>query len=386
MLLKSYKIEIKLTKEQRKKVNSSMGICKFLYNEMIATNEILLEQYRLGNSNKKFMSGMDFDKYVNNTLSKQLPWIKNCGSKSRKDAIMNCDKAFKDFFKGIKNFPRFKKKKDTVGIYFPKNNETDFTLERHRLKVPTVGFVRFKEFGYIPLNSKIKSGIITKNADKYFISILVEEETDKINKVNTNEGLGIDLGLKDFAIISNKQSFKNINKSVKIKKLEKSLKRQQRSLSRKIKNKKRKGGETANNIQKNILKVQRLHMKLNNIRQEYVRFVVNSLVKLSPKFITIEDLNVRGMLKNRHLSKAISKQNFYYFRMFLTQQCNKNNIELRVVDRWFPSSKTCNCCGQIKTDLKLKDRVYKCDCGYIEDRDLNASYNLRDCSIYKTAN
>ena len=153
-----------------------------------------------------------------------------------------------------------------------------------------------------------------------------------------------------------------------------------------MKIKKRKRGETANNIQKNILKVQRLHIRLNNIRTEYVRFVVNSLVKLSPKFITIEDLNVRGMLKNRHLSKAISKQNFYYFRMILTQQCNKNNIELRIVDKWYPSSKTCNCCGQIKTDLKLKDRVYKCDCGYQEDRDLNASYNLRDCSIYKIAN
>ena len=299
---------------------------------------------------------------------------------------MNGDKAFKSFFKGLSKFPRFKKKKDIVGIYFPKNNNTDFTLERHRIKVPTIGFVRFKEFGYIPLNSKIKSGTITKDADKYFISVLVEEESKKITKANNNEGLGIDLGLKDFATISNKQVFKNINKSIKIKNLEKSLKRQQKSLSKKLENKKRKRGETANNIQKNILRVQRLHRRLRNIRIEYVKHCVNSLVKLSPKFITIEDLNVKGMLKNRHLSKAISKQNFYYFRLFLTQQCNKNNIELRVVDRWFPSSKTCNCCGQIKTDLKLKDRVYKCDCGYIEDRDLNASYNLRDCSIYKIAN
>ena len=127
-------------------------------------------------------------------------------------------------------------------------------------------------------------------------------------------------------------------------------------------------------------------MRLRNIRVEYVRFVVNSLVKLSPQFIAIEDLNVKGMMKNRCLSKAISKQNFYYFRLFLAQQCNKNNIELRIIDRWFPSSKTCNCCGQIKKDLKLKDRVYKCDCGYAEDRDLNASFNIRDCLVYKIAN
>ena len=299
---------------------------------------------------------------------------------------MNGDKAFKRFFDKLSQFPKLKKRKDKIGIYFPKNNNTDFTLDRHRVKVPTIGFVRFKEFGYITLNSKIKSGTITKDADKYFISILVEEEKEKTLKINENESLGVDLGLKDFATISDKTVFKNINKTIKMKKLEKSLKRQQRSLSRKFENKKRKRGETANNIQKNILKVQRLHRRLRNIRIEYVKFVVNSLVKLSPKFITIEDLNVIGMLKNRHLSKAISKQNFYYFKEFLTQQCNKNNIELRIVDRWFPSSKKCNCCGQIKTDLKLKDRVYKCDCGYIEDRDLNASYNLKDCSIYKIAN
>ena len=384
--MKTYKIEIKLSEKQKQKVNKSMGICKFLYNEMIATNELLFEQYKLGNSNKKFMSGMDFDKYVNNVLSKQIGWIKECGSKTRKSSIMDCELAFRKFFKGKSNFPKYKKKRDQVSLYFPKNNVTDFTLERHRIKVPTIGFVRFKEFGYIPLNSKIKSGTITKDTDKYFISILVEEESKKITKINKNEGLGIDLGIKDFATISNKQAFKNINKSIKIKKLEKSLKRQQKSLSRKFENKKRKRGETANNIQKNILKVQRLHRRLRNIRIEYVKHCVNSLVSKSPQFITIEDLNVRGMMKNRHLSKAISKQNFYYFRIFLTQQCNKNNIELRVVDKWYPSSKTCNCCGKIKTDLKLKDRVYKCDCGYVEDRDLNAAYNLRDCSIYKIAN
>ena len=382
-MLKTYKIEIKLTEEQKLKVNKTIGTCKFVYNLYLQKNK---EEYE---KNKKFISGFDFSKWLNNDFINQNPsysWIKDVSSKAVKQSIINGDKAFKSFFKGLSKFPRLKKKKDIVGIYFPKNNNTDFTLERHRIKVPTIGFVRFKEFGYIPLNSKIKSGTITKDTDKYFISILVEEEFEKVLKTNNNEGLGIDLGLKDFATISNKQVFKNINKSIKIKKLEKSLKRQQKSLSRKFENKKRKRGETANNIQKNILRVQRLHRRLRNIRIEYVKHCVNSLVKLSPKFITIEDLNVRGMLKNRHLSKAISKQNFYYFRLFLTQQCNKNNIELRIVNRFFPSSKTCNCCGQLKSDLKLKDRVYKCNCGYTEDRDLNAAYNLRDCLIYKIAN
>lgn len=386
-MLKTYKIEIKLTDEQKLKVNKSMGICKYLYNEMIATNELLYQQYKLGNSDKKFMSGMDFDKYVNNKLSKQLGWIKECGSKARKSSIMDCDLAFKKFFKKKGGFPKYKKKNDSVGLYFPKNNSTDFTLERHRVKFPNIGYIRFKEFGYIPLNSNIKSGTITKQSNKYFISLLVDVE-DNIDTAGyiKSEPIGIDLGLKDFAIVSNNMKFKNINKSKKVKKLEKSLRRQQRSLSRKLNKNKLKEVKTANNIKKNILKIQRLNMRLRNTRVEYVRFVVNSLVKLSPQFIAIEDLNVKGMMKNRCLSKAISKQNFYYFRLFLTQQCNKSDIELRIIDRWFPSSKTCNCCGQIKTDLKLKDRVYKCDCGYTEDRDLNASFNIRDCSIYKIAN
>ena len=157
-------------------------------------------------------------------------------------------------------------------------------------------------------------------------------------------------------------------------------------MSRKLNKNKLKEVKAANNIKKNILEVQKLNMRLRNTRVEYVRFVVNSLVKLSPQFIAIEDLNVKGMMKNRCLSKAISKQNFYYFRLFLTQQCNKNNIELKIIDRFYPSSKTCNCCRQVKKDLKLKDRIYKCDCGYVEDRDINASFNIRDCSIYKIAN
>ena len=384
--MKTYKLELKLTDAQKRKVNESMGICRFLYNEYIATNELLFEQYRLGNSDKKWMSGMDFDKYVNNKLCKQLGWIKNCGSKARKKAILNCELAFKKFFKKKTGFPKYKKRNDQVGLYFPKNNTTDFTLERHRIKVTTIGVVRIKEFGYLPLNSVVKSGVITKETDRYFISILTETKPQTTNKQNLNIGLGVDLGLKDFAIISDKTIFKNINKTAKLKKIEKSLRRQQRSLSRKQEKNKKNGGGHANNLKKNILKVQRLNYRLKNKRVEYVKNVVNSLVSKSPQFITIEDLNVRGMLKNRHLSKAISKQNFYYFRLFLTQQCKKNNIELRIVNRFFPSSKTCNCCGQIKADLKLSDRLYKCNCGYTEDRDLNAAYNLRDCSIYKIAN
>ena len=298
----------------------------------------------------------------------------------------------KSFLKKNVDSPRFKKKnKSNVGVYLPKNNKTDFTLERHRLKIPTFGFVRLKEYGYIPLNSVIKSGTITKKCDRYYISILVEELNSNSDIEGFTEGIGIDLGLKEFATISDGRIYKNINKTNKIKKLENSLKRQQRKLSRKyesLKNKnKEKGGiATRQNIQRQLLKVQKLHMRLTNIRTDYINKIVNDLVKTKPKFINIEDLNILGMMKNRHLSKAISKQKFYEFRIKLIGKCHQNNIEVRLSNRFYASSKTCSCCGSIKKDLKLSDRIYKCEyCGLEIDRDLNASINLRDNQIYKIA-
>lgn len=386
-MLKSYKIEIKPTKEQEKKIIQTIGICKFIYNFYISKNK---EVY---NETKKFMSANIFSKWLNNEFIPNNPsyqWIKQGSSKSIKQSINNAEKAFKDFFKGIRKFPRYKKKSDTnVKMYLPKNNKTDWTIERHRVKIPTLGFVRLKEYGYIPLNSKVTSGTVSKQADKYFVSILVEDiDIAYSNKNIKTEGIGIDLGIKDLAICSNGNIFKNINKTSKVKKLEKKLKREQRALSRKLENKKHKKGganEKSVNIKKNIIRVQKIHLKLSNIRQEYIKYIVNSLVKLNPQFISIEDLAVKNMMKNRHLSKAIQKQLFYYFRLFLIQQSKRHNIEVRIIDRFYPSSKLCNCCGQIKSDLKLSDRIYNCDCGNVIDRDLQASINIRECKTYKIA-
>ena len=179
---------------------------------------------------------------------------------------------------------------------------------------------------------------------------------------------------------------KNINKTEKIRKIEKKLKREQKKLSKKYENLKKKGGTaTKSNIKKQIVKVQKLHHKLDNIRTDYVNKTISNIINQKPKFITIEDLNVKGMMKNKHLSKAVTNQKFYEFRSKLTNKCNVLGIELRIVDRFYPSSKLCHLCGSIKKDLKLKDRIYKCNCGYIEDRDYNASLNLRDCLTYKIA-
>jgi len=314
---------------------------------------------------------------------------------------MNGEKAFKRFFRGESGFPRFKKKKDQdVKVYFPKNNKTDWTIERHRVKVPTLGWVRLKEFGYIPVNSIVKSGTVNQKADRYYVSILVEEDVKQNEKTYFySNGIGVDLGLKEFAIYNNGITKKNINKTKKVKKLEKKLKREQKKLSRKyeslkIRNeninininiKKEGGTATKQNIQKQVVKVQKLQQRLTNIRTDYINKIVSELIEQKPSFITIEDLNVRGMMKNRHLAKAVTQQKFYEFRTKLISKAKQNSIEIRIVNRWYPSSKICSCCGAIKKDLKLSDRVYKCRCGLKIDRDLNAAINLANAKEYKIA-
>ena len=223
------------------------------------------------------------------------------------------------------------------------------------------------------------------NEVKVYVSVVIDVHMPIVSK-NTNEGIGIDLGLKDFAICSNGEKYKNINKTEKIRKIEKKLKREQKKLSKKYENLKKKGGTaTKSNIKKQIVKVQKLHHKLDNIRTDYVNKTISNIINQKPKFITIEDLNVKGMMKNKHLSKAVANEKFYEFRSKLAIKCNVLGIELRIVDRFYPSSKLCHLCGSMKKDLKLKDRIYKCNCGYIEDRDYNASLNLRDCLTYKIA-
>ena len=385
---RAYKVEINPTDKQKSKIHQTIGVSRFVYNFYIAHNKEIY--HREG----KFVSGMDFSKWLNNEYipkNQDMKWIKEVSSKATKQAIMNGDKAFRDFFKKAKGFPRFKKKKNQdVKAYFPKNNKTDWTLERHRVKIPTLGWVRLKEFGYIPVNSIVKSGKVSQKADKYYVSIFVEEDDKKVYK-STNEGLGIDLGVKEFVVCSNGIKFKNINKTSTVKKVEKKLKREQRKLSRKyeslkIRNKNIKEGRaTRQNIQKQVVKVQRLHQRLANIRTDYINKTVFSIVKQKPSYITIEDLAVSNLMKNKHLSKAIASQKFFEFKTKLMSKCKQNNIELRIVDRFYPSSKTCSNCGKIKKDLKLSDRIYKCDCGFTIDRDLNASINLKNAKEYKIA-
>lgn len=384
-MIVSYKTEINPTQEQIQKIKQTIGVCRYIYNFYLATQK---DRYERG---KNFQSAMDFSKWLNNEYlpqHKEMSWVKEVSSKSVKQSITNAYSAYQKFFKKQSKFPKFKKKgRSDVKMYFVKTNaDSIIWCERHRIKIPTLGWVRLKEKGYIPTTKSvlvIRSGTISEKAGKYYVSVLVDVPQQKVEKP-TNQGMGIDLGIKELAVCSNGQTFSNINKTREVKRLEKKLRREQRSLSRMYENNK-KGKSAQKNIQKQKRKVQKIHQRLSNIRTDYINQTIAKIVKTKPSYIAIEDLNIKGMMKNRRLSKTIQQQKLYEFRTKLTNKCHQNNIELRIVDRWFPSSKICNCCGKIKKDLKLSMRTYICECGYKADRDYNASLNLRDCEEYKIA-
>ena len=384
-MLKSFKTEINPTEEQKARIRKTIGTCRYVYNFYLDHNKALHD------NGEKFMTGKSFSLWLNNEYIPDNPdktWIREVYSKAVKKSIEDGCTAFTRFFKHQSDFPKFKKKgKSDVKMYFVRNNPKDCQCERHRLKIPTLGWVRIKEKGYIPTTKDgymIRSGTVSVKAGRFYVSVLVEIPDINIDN-NSNEGIGIDLGLKDFAIVSNGKTYRNINKSAGLKKLEKQLIREQRSLSRKYENLKKGESTQRANIQKQKLKVQKLYHKMDNIRTDYINKTIAEIVKTKPSYITIEDLNVKGMMKNRCLSKAVASQKFYEFRTRLKAKCDENGIELRVADRFYPSSKTCHHCGSVRKNLKLSDRIYRCECGYVADRDLNAALNLKDAKTYRIA-
>ncbi len=384
-MLKNFKTEINPTEEQKARIRRTIGICRYVYNFYLGHNKALHD------NGEKFMTGKSFSLWLNNEYIPNNPdktWIREVYSKAVKKSIEDGCTAFTRFFKHQSDFPKFKKKgKSDVKMYFVRNNPKDCQCERHRLKIPTLGWVRIKEKGYIPTTKDgymIRSGTVSVKAGRFYVSVLVEIPDVNIGN-NSNEGIGIDLGLKDLAIVSNGKTYRNINKSAGLKKLEKQLIREQRSLSRKYENLKKGESTQRANIRKQKLKVQKLHHKMDNIRTDHINKTIAEIVKTKPSYITIEDLNVKGMMKNRCLSKAVASQKFYEFRTKLKAKCDENGIELRVADRFYPSSKTCHHCGSVRKNLKLSDRIYRCECGYVADRDLNAALNLKDTKTYRIA-
>ena len=372
------KIRLKPTKEQEEIMWKSVGVMRFIYNWTLNKQEI---NYKNGG---KFITDGIIRKELTQLKKTKLSWLKEVSNNVAKQAVKDCCNAYKNFFKGLAKKPKFKNKKRSRPSFYNdtcklkvKNNKT-ILLEK-------IGWIKTAE--QLPI-CKYYNPRITYDNKYWYISVGIDIELEK--QQLSNISLGIDLGLKDLAICSDGKVFKNINKTKKVKKLEKRLKQKQRKCSKKYElNKiKKEGGGSCQFIKtKNIIKIEKdirlLHRKLANIRNNYLHQVTTSIAKTKPYRIVIEDLNVSGMMKNKYLSDSIRKQCFRKFRQYLTYKTELYGIELVIADRWYPSSKTCSQCGSIKKDLKLKDRVYRCPhCGAVIDRDYNAALNL---SMYKLA-
>lgn len=386
--MKAYKTEIQPNKEQIELIHQTFGNTRYVYNQFITLN------FERLSVNQSIISGYDYSKIINNDPERP-DWLIKSPSKAIKQAIMNAEKALKDYLKDNKGKPRFKKKTKDNSFYLTGT----IKVERHRIFLPKLKWVRLKEFGYIPNN--VKSVTISMKNGHYYISCLVHETKDE-RIATSDQGIGIDFGLKNQFITRNK-TIPSINNSKPIKKLEKKLKREQRSLSRKYENNmtnkvyyksgKKKGQlksfewkrplHECKNLNKQRLVVGKVYERIARIRTDYNQKALQSILKQKPRFIVIEDLNIKGLMKNKHLSKSISKAQWYTSRLFLTNQCEKLGIELRLAPRFYPSSKLCSNCGYKNTELKLKDRTWTCPkCNIVHNRDINASINLEQCSEY----
>lgn len=386
-MIKTYKIKLNPNNKQKTKMFQFCGAKRFAYNWALNKEQ---ENYRNGGS---FL----FDNYLRKEFTKlkqqnEYQWLNKVSNKVTQQAIKDACLAYKRFFKGQAKFPKFKSKKFDKPSFYVANDKIKFTDTHVKLEnianskkknKQKLNWIKLAEKNKIPTNCKYINPHVVYDGINWFICVGIEFEDNKDKPVNN--GIGIDLGVKDLAICSDGNTYKNINKTQKIKKLEKRKRRLQRKISRKyLINKKGESYCKTSNIIKSEKELLKLNHRLTNIRNDYLHKTTSSIINRKPKFITIEDLNVKGVMKNKHLSKAIQDQKLYEFRRQLEYKCKWNNIELRIVDRFYPSSKLCHECRNIKKDLKLSDRVYICEeCGCVLDRDYNASLNLRDAEIYK---
>ena len=359
------KVRLYPTKKQEQKLWQSVGTSRFIYNWTLARQE---ENYKNGG---KFIKDGDLRKEITQLKKNELSWLNEVSNNVTKQAIKDACDSYKKFFKGLSNKPRFKSRKKSKPSFY--NDNCRLKIKKNLINIEKVGWVKIKE--QIPIEVKYFNPRISFDNKYWYISVGIEEDLPKVEL--TDKSLGIDVGIKDLAVCSNGMTFKNINKTKKVKRLKKVLKRKQRKVSRKYEmNKIKKGGENCYQFKKtkNIIKLEKqiklLHRKLFNIRSNHIHQATNKIVKTKPSRVVMETLNVKGMMKNCHLSKAIAEQCLYDFKVKMQYKCEKYGIEFVEADKWYPSSKTCSKCGAIKKDLKLKDRIYKCNCGLSIDRDL----------------
>ena len=374
---KSFKIRLLPTEEQEILMWKSIGCSRFAYNWALNRSNELYKQgvkYNMSNIRKEFTQLKKQEEYK---------WLNEISNKVMQESMRNLDKAFKQFFKTKIGYPKFKSKRKSKQSFYVRCDNLYFLEEK--CNIEKIGKVKYKTNYKIPQGRnviKFSNPYCSYDGKYWYLSFGIEVEENQTT-LNKDLSIGIDLGIKDLAICSNGMIFKNINKTKKVKRINKKLKRLQRKVSKKYELNKQ-GNKYIKT--KNIIKLEKqikiIHRKLSNIRHNYIHQTTSTLIKEKPYRIVMEDLNVTGMMKNKHLSKAIAEQDFYEFKRQMEYKCNFNGIEFVQVDRFYPSSKMCSCCGNIKKDLKLKDRVYKCNnCGLEIDRDYNASLNLMNYKL-----
>ena len=380
-MIKTIRVMLLPNNKQKTKLFQYANTARFAYNWALGREQ---ENYKNGG---KFISDGDLRKeFTQLKKTDEYKWLNDISNNVTKQAIKDACEAYRYFFKGYTKFPRFKSKKHSVPKFYQDNVKIKFTdthvkvegfaISKKKNK-QKLNWIRLAEHGRIPTeNVKYMNPRIKYDGINWYITVGIEYEDS--TTLPSNEGIGIDLGIKDLAICCDGNTYKNINKTQRVKKLEKRKRRLQRSISRKYeKNKKGESYCKTSNIIKREKELLKLNHRLTNIRQNYLHQTTSEIVKREPSFICIEDLNVKGMMKNRHLSKAIQQQCFREFRRQIEYKSAWNNISVIIADRFFPSSKLCSCCGAIKKDLKLSDRVYKCECGNVIDRDYQAALNLK---------
>ena len=379
-MIKSIKVRLNPNNKQLTKLFQYAGCNRFAYNWTIIR---VRENYKQGN---KFISDNELRKEF--TQMKKLSeynWLSKISNNVTKQAIKDACNSYKRFFKGQSKYPKFKSKKHSKQSFYQDNVKIQFTDTHVKIEgfatsrkknKQKLNWIKLCEKGRVPTNCKYMNPRLIFDGLHWWVSVSVE--VDDNSNSPPNEGIGIDLGLKDLAICSDGNTYKNINKTLRVKKVEKRKRKLQRSISRKYNmNKEGERYKKTSNIIKREKELLKVIKRLTNIRHNHLHQITSEIVKRKPSFICIEDLNVSGMMKNRHLSKAIQQQGFYEFRRQIEYKSDWNNIPVIIADRFFPSSKLCSCCGEIKKDLKLSDRIYKCDCGNVIDRDFQASLNLK---------
>lgn len=366
--------------KQKTKLFQYANAARFAYNWALGRER---ENYKSG---CKFISNGEMRKeFTQLKKTDKYSWLNEISNNVTKQAIKDACNAYQRFFKGYSKFPKFKSRKFSILSFYQDNVKIKFTNTHVKVEGFTtskkknkqkINWIKLAEHNRIPTDVKYSNPRVKYDGLNWYLTVGIEYEESTV--VPSNKGIGIDLGIKDLAICSDGNKYQNINKTQKVKNLEKRKRRLQHSVSRKYE--KNKKGESYCKT-KNVVKKEKLLIKVNhrltNIRKNYLNQTTSEIVNRKPRFICIEDLNVSGMMKNRHLSKAVQQQGFYEFRRQIEYKSVWNNIPVIIADRFFPSSKLCSCCGNIKKDLKLSDRIYKCECGNVIDRDYQAALNLK---------